>query len=124
MKAEIKKLFSLDVDDLTQYIPDDPERFGLSLRLIAGPYSEPGEESFDLVVCTPRWIAENLGEEGTLIGRHHLIVDHYDYVQLRKFVEKYVNQCTGNTWHEVAEKLGRLGKWEFEDYRPYVASPE
>jgi hypothetical protein len=25
----------------------------------------------------------------------------------------------GNSWREVAEKVGRLGYWEFEDYKPY-----
>jgi hypothetical protein len=28
-----------------------------------------------------------------------------------------VSQVSGATWREVAEKLARIGLWEFEDYQ-------
>jgi hypothetical protein len=43
-------------------------------------------------------------------------VKEYDFPALKSFVEGYCLNCSGETWQEVAEKLGRLGKWEFEDY--------
>ncbi len=51
----------------------------------------------------------------TIIGRHHLLVFHYNYAELERFIAKYAERCTGNSWPEVAEKLSRLGHWEFED---------
>ena len=117
MKAEIKSIYSLEIDDLPNYIPSDPEAFSFQLRLIAGPESEPGEESFDIQVCTPKWLLENHRREDIIIGRHYLIVMEYNYERILRFINKFLLRCEGSTWTEVAEKLGRLGFWEFEDYR-------
>jgi hypothetical protein len=108
---------SLDVDDLAAWAPES-DNWVLALRLLAGPDDGPGEESFDLTVCSPAWLAERTRRDGILDGRHHLIVERYDWPTLRRYVERYVDQCEGATWRDVAEKLGRLGFWEFEDYRP------
>src|ERR1044072_5140875 len=116
MKPEIKALYSFDVEDLETYKPPDPASFAFHLRLIAGPQSEPGEESFDMKVCTPNWLLENHGTEEVIIGRHLLIVMEYDYQRIVNRINEFADTCTGDTWTEVAEKLSRLGYWEFEDY--------
>lgn len=118
ISAQIKRLHSPDVPDLAAYEPMDGERFAFLLQIIAGPSGEEGEESFDVTVCTPSWLQENLRPTDILIGRHHLIVRRYDYQGLTRFLVEYCQKCRGNSWAEVAEQLGRIGKWEFEDYRP------
>ena len=50
------------------------------------------------------------------MGRHHLIVMEYNFERIVRSIEDFIKQCTGADWNEVAEKIGRLGKWEFEDY--------
>jgi hypothetical protein len=35
----------------------------------------------------------------------------------RRPPERRVANCEGDTWQQVALKVGRLGHWEFEDYR-------
>ncbi|MCW5971452.1 MAG: immunity 8 family protein [Blastocatellales bacterium] len=117
MKAEIKSMYSPDIDDLSNYSPPDTENFCFLLQLIAGPASEKGEESFDILVCTPRWLLENLKQEDVLIGRHYLIVKEYDFNRISHKIHKFVARCEGSNWDEVASKLSRLGHWEFEDYR-------
>ena len=47
-----------------------------------------------------------------------LIVFRYDYLGLRRFIEKYLMRCSGNSWPEIAQKVALLGQWEFENYRP------
>jgi len=84
---------------------------------MVGPVGERGEESFDVVVCTPQWLIETLGDEDLLVGRHHLIVKEYSFARIEQFIRDYVNNSSGNTWEEIGERVGRLGKWEFEDYR-------
>ncbi len=41
----------------------------------------------------------------------------FDFAMLRKFVERFVRGCEADSWDELADKLSRLGHWEFEDYR-------
>jgi len=116
IKAEIKKLHSPDIQDLRSYWPDDPECFGFLLQAIIGPKGEPGEESFDMVVCTPHWLAKKYRPDEIIVGRSYLIVFEYDFKRLALFLDRFVERCSAYTWREVAEKLSRLGVWEFEDY--------
>ena len=117
MTAQIKRLHSPDVYDLVTYVPSPGDKFGFLLQMIVGPDGEDSEESFDLTVCTPSWLAEKLGPSELLIGRHYLLIHRYEYPRLKRFLMDYCAKCEGQSWTEVAEKLGRIGKWEFEDYR-------
>jgi hypothetical protein len=117
ISAEVKRLHSPDVFDLVGYTPADSERFGFLLQIIAGPAGNEGEESFDVIVCTPKWFDEQCSSTSIVLGRHHLFVQHYDYSALKTFIVDYCARCTGGSWSEVAQQLGRLGMWEFEDYR-------
>jgi len=78
---------------------------------------QDSEESFDFTVCKPAWLAEQVETRGPLLGRHHLVVTAFDYDALEQFVRAFCAGCTGATWYEVGRKVGRLGRWEFEDYR-------
>ncbi|WP_371302643.1 Imm8 family immunity protein [Nocardioides sp.] len=35
-----------------------------------------------------------------------------------RWLTKQVQAVQAETWGEIGERLGRLGYWEFEDYRP------
>lgn len=113
----LKDLHSPDID-LNSYRPAEEDCFGFLLQAFFGPSDGPGEDSFDILVCTPKWLDREMGVDDIISGRHRLIVKRYDIEAIRRFILKYTQHCTGATWHEAAEKLGRLGLWEFEDYRP------
>jgi hypothetical protein len=97
-------------------VPEDPESFGILVQVMAGPAGEDGEESFDMVVCTPAWLRNQLGPTDIKMGRHYLLVHHYDFAALAGFVEDFAAECRGATWREAALRMGRLGKWEFDDF--------
>ena len=121
MRAELKSLFSPDADPLKDFLPTGP--FGILVMAMIGPAGQPGHESFDFMLCTPEWFSSNLREDFKM-GRHYLFVRDFDYAQLEKFVQKYCASCgEAATWSALAEKLARLGKWEFEDYKQYKAPP-
>lgn len=117
MKAIVRSIYSADVD-IDKYVPDDPESDGVWIRLIVGPDDGPGEESFDVLVCTPLWLRVVVGEKGPLVGRHHLIVDPFDLNVAKDFLLRQVESVEAGDWPSLAGKLARLGYWEFEDYQP------
>ncbi|TMC66204.1 MAG: hypothetical protein E6J16_02320 [Chloroflexota bacterium] len=117
MRAEVRRFHSPDISDLDAYVPRDPANFGFLLQVIAGPQGAAGDESFDVQVGTPEWITGRLRTEKVMVGRHYLIVADYDWKRISAFITKWVANCWGDTWQEVALKVGRLGHWEFEDYR-------
>jgi len=102
-------------------MPSGP--FGILVMAMIGPAGQEGHESFDFMLCTPEWFSSDMREE-TKMGRHYLFVRDFDYARLEKFVRDYCSACgEATTWQALAEKLGRLGKWEFEDYVPYSEPP-
>src|SRR6266545_838987 len=117
MRAELKRLHSPDVFDLRTFVPMDPERFSLFVQAMVGPAGEDSAESFDLIVCTPGWLQQQVESSGPVLGLHHLVVVRYDYDDLFRTVRLFCDRCEGKTWQDVAAKVGRLGRWEFDDYR-------
>lgn len=93
--------------------------FAFGVRLLVGPTDGPGEESFELTVCSPEWLAELSRTQGLVDGRHKVVVnlEQFDQRRLLQWLEQRVSAVDAASWHEVAQNLARLGYWEFEDYR-------
>lgn len=118
MRPALRLLQSPDIADLVNYRPPDGGRFGFLLRILVGPENGPGDESFDVLVCTPLWLLERHSRDEIIEGRHMLIMFEYDYPRLEEFVRAKVVDAAGSTWEDVAVRLSRFGRWEFEDYVP------
>ncbi len=86
--------------------------------MLVGPSDGPGEESFDVLVCTPGFLAREASQFGPRIGRHLLIVEAMDIANVKRFLEHQVSVLEAPSWSELASKIGQIGKWEFEEYRP------
>jgi hypothetical protein len=65
VKGELRGLYSPDIPetDLESFRPEDGDNFALLVTAFVGPSDAPGEEMFDFVVCTPRWLAEHPARE-------------------------------------------------------------
>jgi len=117
MKVEIRELFSTDTGStaLDEYSPGDPANVGILVRSVLGVSEEPGEDSFDVMVCTPNWLADHLHHhpERHIFGRHHLIVQRWDYVELRKIITGLIERLDGQDWHEFGTRLDGYMHWEF-----------
>ena len=121
MKAELRRLHSPDVASLETFSPKAP--FGILVQAMVGPAGCGGEESFDFMLCTPDWFRENMTSP-IISGRHHVFVTGYCFEKPVRFVNAFLSACEGESWPEVAQKVGRSGGWEFEDYTPYPTKRE
>lgn len=86
------------------------------MRALIGPKGEEGEESFDVFVCSPEWLTDELKREPIVSGRSRLIMSAFDCDVVEAYVRKQIAFAAGKTWSEVAAKLSRWSSWEFEDY--------
>jgi hypothetical protein len=122
VRAELKSLHSPEADPLQDFRPSGP--FGILVQAIVGPHGEKGQESFDFMLCSPEWfVADKLPSANSVVAaRHYIFMREYDYSTLEKFVRDYCASCEGTTWREAAERVGRLGRWEFEDYGSFKSS--
>jgi hypothetical protein len=112
--AQVKHIYTWSMDDLESHVPPDPGNFCIIVRAMVGPRGQDGEESFDINVCTPQWLTERVEREGFVLGMHHLFVAIFDPVEIRALIAKLMERYSGNSWREVADKLSRVGQWEFE----------
>lgn len=117
VRPVLKRLHSPDVLDLESFSPADPTCFSLLLQAMFGPEGISGEESFDIIGCTPAWLAGEVERRGIVNCRHHLVVRRFDLSEIRSFLMEYAKNTAGKTWREAAVKLSRIGMWEFEDYK-------
>jgi len=117
VRASVRYFHSPDVD-----LNDPPqamsEEVGYLIQMMIGPTDGPGEESFNVVVCTPAWLEGRVREDGPVVGRHHLVVESFDWPRVRLYLNELIDELEGENWTDVATKIGRIGKWEFEEYRP------
>ncbi|MGJ9424193.1 Imm8 family immunity protein [Aeromicrobium sp. CF3.5] len=104
MRAVLLKRLELEPDPRS--LPDDPAQFSILARMIVGRPDTPGEESFDVTVCTPEWVAKVSTRVGGIYhARHHVIVnsDEFDQRALRLWLSARVQEASSETWAEVGE---------------------
>ncbi len=117
MKAEIKRVHSPDIHDLSSYKPDDREDFYFLLQLMIGEKGKEGEESFDIIVCSPKGLMKNYERNDIIFGANHLIAFEYNYGKILQKLKDYIDGLDENNWDALAEKISRIAQWEFQDYK-------
>ena len=117
IKAVLKYIHSPDVPDLARFSPTEGDNFCILLQLMVSPLHIDGRESFDLLLCTPQWLIANSKKSDLIIGRHYLIVFEYNYERIYNKLKDLVEKAEGDTWDDIGNKIGRIGRWEFEDYQ-------
>ena len=116
ISAKVRSIYSLEIENLDEYVPEDSDLFSVPIRVIVGPSGLDGEESFDIVVCSPEWLKIQCRKDGFVLGRHLLIVEHFEIGAVRSIITKSIESISGNSWKEVAIAVSRIGYWEFEGY--------
>lgn len=112
MKAELKNYYSPDVNDLSQYKPEDVSNFGFFLQLYIGPQDLEGEESFGLIVCSSEWLNDN----PKYVEYPKIILNSFNHNDLMNIIKDKINKCEGNDWDTLAKQLSNYFKWEFDDF--------
>lgn len=114
VRARVRSISTVDIGEQT---PADPTVAYVGVTVGVGPADGPGEEYFHVDVATPDALKQRLGDGELLIGRHLVITRRFDWARVTDFLRGRFEQPEAATWSELGEKLGRIGYWEFEDYR-------
>ena len=115
MRAEVRYF---EWPDLERGGTSASEQKSTLLPFAAGPLDGPGEETFQVTVCTADALTDMIKRDGVVIGRHLVFVDSMDATRVESTIRDRLRRIEGPTWPELAAKIGRIGLWEFEDYTP------
>jgi hypothetical protein len=116
LRVIVKNIYVGDKIPLKSFCPERKDHFGAWVSVQIGPDIEEKTFIYQMLVCTPNWIENEYRSLNAVWGRHMLIVFQYDPNHIQSEIEKYVAQCTGKSFWEIAQKIARVGAWEFEDY--------
>lgn len=127
LRGRLHSLFSSETlpEDIENWQPADKDSFGIGVQVFVAAENEQGVDSFDVLVCTPRWLVENWNHpqvglhglgEGVKSGRGLLFMTHWDYPVLESAIRKLIEGTNGPTWGDLANRIGRHLPWEF-DYK-------
>ena len=117
MRAKLKVIHDLFGEfNPDEYFPEDEDVFHVSLLLGIGVEDGNSMDYFDVLICTPKWI--KLKESKPLLLRYTIIVECYDFKEILKCINSYIDNCDGDNWEEISHKLSRFFRWEFDDYKP------
>jgi hypothetical protein len=120
MKAILKEIYSIQVNEyLDKFHPDDPYNFCILVSLSIGPMDKNSSNDFSLTVCTPEWLKGACTSGKYEWGRHMLFVHEYDFPLIKKVITEYIDECEGDDWMVIANRISRIAAWEFEDYNRY-----
>jgi hypothetical protein len=113
MRAEV---VSFEWPDLEHTGTEPRDARVTSLVLIARPLGGQGGETFHVIVCTPDGLTDLLARDGAVFGRHFLFVPVVNTERVESLIRDRLRRLDGETWTTLAEKIGRIGYWEYEDY--------
>ncbi len=114
MRAEVRRIWFPDIEFGPLF--DSANTVQLA-EVYVGAVGAPGEEQFEVTVCTSAALAELLAKQPFVIGRHWLFVAEFSAPAVEAILRKLIGNLEAPGWVELAEKVGRFGEWEFEDYR-------
>jgi hypothetical protein len=83
---------------MAAYRPSEVDNFGTWIRLSVGLLGESGADNFELFVCTPKWLFEQLETDpAARWGRHLLIVKAYDLTLIRDQLDRSCSDAVALT---------------------------
>ncbi len=110
----------IDVDGcevLENYRPEIDENFLINVNLRIGPTDQDGAHDYILTVCSVRRLSHIIDKEGSVCGRHMLILNRFDANEIRGFIDKVIRKSDRSNFEESSNILARFFAWEYEDYQ-------
>ena len=57
--------------------------------------------------------------EAALAKRKKIVLQEYSWSAVMRAVDDILREIDGSSWDEIAQKLSKQFRWEFENYKPY-----
>ncbi len=116
-----------DARGIESYEPSDPTDFCVSVQAFIGPGDSDPSDSFDFVVCSPKWLLANfhllrdpdddVTPPSLVVTQGIWIMESWSSQDIESNIRRLCEVVSpGPDWGSVADRLGRWMPWEY-DYR-------
>jgi hypothetical protein len=109
--------------DIDTYRPAEPDDFGIWVDFAVQSEAGDGEDCFRILVCSPKWIAEEYGREGGVFGKDKLVILNYDPALIRRMLNEYIEDSIDDSSWYIAKQLSRVASRAFEAYEEATPAP-
>jgi len=101
---------------ISNWMPDDPERFSLFVSLKIGLLGELGAELFHVMVFSRRYYVEMSSSDTRNIRRRwkYFVVESYDWNDIWSKLKRRIETSDRGNWPESLRALRMSFTWEFE----------
>jgi hypothetical protein len=109
---------SIRFDPDPAVLPVSAVSFSTLARVTVGPADSEGEETVDVLVCTPEALAVRCTQQGIVSGEHLLVVDweRFDRRDVEAWLRRKIERIEADSWAAVGMALARVGQYEFDGY--------
>jgi hypothetical protein len=128
--AELRQIDWYEEGRLEEYSPDPEKPFSFEVNLSIGERGGRGADLFRIIVCNPLALAQKAHDVAMFFGYERIVMREFEYEAFRNAIARWCEQCSAETWDELARSIGRIGGWEFEcesisglDLRPPKSFP-
>jgi hypothetical protein len=110
-------------------VPSDPTDFGFHAQVLIGETSNDLSDSFDVVVCSPRWMEGQVAAgrweqfrggglraipDSVAVGAGIWFMQRWDRADFETALRAVCEQFSpGPDWGSLASRIGRLIPWEY-----------
>ena len=118
MRAAIRQYKCEEGEDLSTYELGEPQVFGFTLAFAIGVEGGEGSDQFEVLVASAAYLAQRYPGQAATFLRHIILASDYNINAAVALMTKYVSSLEANSWQELAIKINRVARWEYEDYLP------
>jgi hypothetical protein len=107
-RAEIKHLYSPEINNLEKFYPANEEEFSFSLQMTVGEKENENEMNFHILVCSPQWLIKYHQPTEIVFGIHHIFMFEYNYEALVMKLKKYIGSLEEENWNNLVRKINLI----------------
>lgn len=101
-----------DYDPIDSWIFPEPKRVDFWMNFTIG-LDQSGGNDFQLHVLTSDMVTSNTSLSNAIV------LDCYAWDAVLLKVNAILDQCSGENWEEISNKLSKHMAWEYENYQTY-----
>jgi hypothetical protein len=94
---------------------EEYDDFWITVDADIGPENGMGAETYTFHVTSPKRLGHMVETGEIQLGRGLLIMNEYNYEQVKQRIATLLKGCKRETWKEVSMTVAKYARWEYDE---------